>query len=713
MNLLHSLKRLIKGRHSFFDEEWNDCFSILKKSLIRFKEDDRGASLIKQLNDWNKLEVKHKEEQFPSIYLTTKAFLGRKAKLPELFEESFNDRIIEATGSHLQKEKISLLFGKEEDQKVLLSKYFILDILINAKEILGNVSNSLLSKCIDFCEAIPTIDYSLLDGLDLHTIKNENHSIVLRDFSHQLAEHLSNSFGDKRISKLYKESHVKMSTQYGLLNTFPFVLDLIPEKYLKFEDINTLDNAYLRDALKKTVDQLTEKNEEIKKKNQELERTEQKLKKLTDRLLIINEIDRTTLMSDSLSDFIYGTLDVLQTRLNLTNSKLLFFDFEKKFYSEHILSEGKCTVKQNLLNSFRGDLDKLQNSEYDMVPSDITSANNRYFYPILEQGKLIASISFEKKQTMNLGSDFINTIDEVTDGMAVSIVNKKLEEELKKRNKDMTDSLYYAQRIQKALIPSFDNFTKLFTDNFVFFKPKDLVSGDFYWAHRTFDNRKIWITADCTGHGVPGAIMSVIGFNILNKVVIEKGIWESDLILNELRREIISTLTQKGDDQQAKDGMDISICIYNPNRGTLQYSGALNSIFVIRNLEGKLGNPKSDRIKVHSEHLMELLPDKMPAAYFEGISKPFTKITIPVQKGDNIYTFSDGYADQFGGEKDKKFMIKNFRALLSSISHLPMREQVVLVEEAFDNWKRDSEQIDDVCVIGVKIEEALEFDDDF
>ena len=128
----------------------------------------------------------------------------------------------------------------------------------------------------------------------------------------------------------------------------------------------------------------------------------------------------------------------------------------------------------------------------------------------------------------------------------------------------MTDSLYYAQRIQNALIPSFQNFNKLFNNSFVIFKPKDVVSGDFYWAHQTFDNRKIWITADCTGHGVPGAIMSVIGFNILNKVIIEKGIWETDIIINELRKNIIQTLSQKGDGHQAKDGMDISVCVYQP-----------------------------------------------------------------------------------------------------------------------------------------------------
>lgn len=711
MSILSSILEVFGKGNRSFDPDLDNCYSVLLNSLAKHKnEDQRGVMLMNDLKKWKKLEVSKRLLGFSHLFLTTKAFLSRQSRLPDLFEESLDEKVRIALGKHLENERIGLIFKDEETQKHLLGKFFILEILENAKSILGSTGNDMLKKSIDFCNEFPIINYDRIDGLGLISAPNDNLSIVLKDFSYQIAKKLSNSFGDDRISGFYRKSHQKIRNQYSLLSAFPFILDLIPEKYLRFEDINELDNAYLRDALKKTVEQLTARNDEIRKKNETLERTERKLKSLTDRLQIINDIDKTILKSDSLDEFIYGTLDIIQTKLHLTNASLVFFDFDKRYYSEHLLENGKQSVSQKLLDNFRGNLSKLKNSEYDLIlPLNDSSLKQKLYYPIIEQGELIASISFEKGEEEYFGKDFIDTIEELTGGMAISIVNRKLEQELRKRNKDMTDSLYYAQRIQNALIPSFANFNQLFNNSFVLFRPKDVVSGDFYWAHQTFDNRKIWITADCTGHGVPGAIMSVIGFNILNKVVIERGIWETDKILDELKENIIQTLSQKGEESQTKDGMDVSVCIYNPNRGTLQYSGALSPIFIVRKDSGNLKIPTNLAIKEHDDNLIELLPNKMPAAYFEGVDTPFTKTTIVVEEGDSIYSFTDGYSDQFGGERDKKFMVKNFRKLLSSIAYLDMKEQKKLLEEAFLTWKGDREQIDDVCVIGIKIDESPSF----
>lgn len=708
INLKYSISKLFGKGSNYSDKDWDHCSSVLVTSLLQHKTSDiRYIEVNNELLNWNKLTVTEKSKEFPRLFLLIRTYLRRYSKIPNLFDEDFNHKISTSLGKHLQLENIFLLFKEKDIQQILLSKFFLIQILNNAKEILGSTGNNMLNRGISFCNSFPNYDKIHIEGLSMLETDSTDTLTILKDFSHQLSKKLSLSFGETRISGFYKTSHKYIRDQYGLLESFPFLLDLIPEQYLRFEDINTLDNAYLRDALKKTVDQLTERNSEIEKKNKELGKTEAKLQKLANRLQVINEIDRTILKSDSLDEFIYGTLDVLQTRMQLKNTSLVFFDFEKQFYSEHLLQDGVQKVQRKVMNNFQGNLDKLRQSEPVINNQDNSSKDGTLYFPIIEQGELIASITFEKEETSDFSEEFIDTVKELSGGMAISIVNRKLEEELQKRNKDMTDSLYYAQRIQNALIPSFQNFTTLFEDNFVIFKPKDVVSGDFYWAHETFDNRKIWITADCTGHGVPGAIMSVIGFNILNKVVIEKGIWEPNKILDELRENIISTLTQKGDKHQTKDGMDVSVCVYNPNRGTLQYSGALNSIFIVRGSKSAEDFEGIPKVKIHPEGIIELQPDKMPAAFFEGTTTPFSKITVLLEEGDSVYTFSDGFSDQFGGINDKKFMVKNFRKLLASVSHLKMNEQKLLIEDAFINWKGDKEQIDDVCLIGIKITEDL------
>ena len=477
MDIFYSLSRLIKGRSNYFDEDWDNCYSVLNESLLKHKSQDvRFLAIHKELKRWRKLPILNKEGEFPDLFLNIKAFITRFSKLPSLFEENFNERVKDSIGVHFEKENIQLLFENESTQKLLLSKYFIIKILEDSRKILGSSNNNMLSRGIEFCKAIPEVKLELIDGLDLVAIESNHPLINLKNLSHQLAKKLSDSFGDTRIAGIYENSLEHVRKQYGILTVFPFLLDLIPEKYLRFEDINTLDNVYLRDALKKTVDQLTSKNAEIEKKNRALELTEAKLKKLTNKLQVINDIDRTILKSDSLNQFIYGTLDVLQTRMNLQNTSLVFFDFDTQFYSEHILKDGRPSVTKKMIHSFDGDINKLKNSKYDLsrLSHEGKKINkHKLFYPIIEQGKLIASISFERKKQIEFDHDFIDTVKEISGGMAISIVNKKLQEELKKRNKDMTDSLYYAQRIQNALTPSFENFNKLFGNSFVIFRPKE------------------------------------------------------------------------------------------------------------------------------------------------------------------------------------------------------------------------------------------------
>ena len=281
-------------------------------------------------------------------------------------------------------------------------------------------------------------------------------------------------------------------------------------------------------------------------------------------------------------------------------------------------------------------------------------------------------------------------------------LNKK-NEEIKQKNKDITDSIHYAQRIQEALLTSSEYCSKILPHHFILFKPKDIVSGDFYWACALRKNIAIWVLADCTGHGVPGAFMSMIGTSLLNEIVIEKGITSADKILNEMKSRIIKALGQKGATGETRDGMDAALCIWHKDTDKLEYAGANNSLFIIRKDITKSDIAKSVKVRFHGENIAEIKPDRQPVGYEEGKEGLFTKHEIQLQKGDTLYTFSDGYQDQFGGEKDKKFMVKRFKELLVSIQDKSMQEQKGILDRTIENWKGDGEQIDDICVIGVRI----------
>ncbi|MFI5164173.1 MAG: SpoIIE family protein phosphatase [Bacteroidia bacterium] len=256
--------------------------------------------------------------------------------------------------------------------------------------------------------------------------------------------------------------------------------------------------------------------------------------------------------------------------------------------------------------------------------------------------------------------------------------NKIIEE----KNKDITDSINYAKRIQKAILSGKEEMKNIFPDSFILFKPKDIVSGDFYWfSHR--GNTIFIAAADCTGHGVPGGFMSMVANSFLNEIVNEKNIHEPDKILNALREKIIKALRQKDEVMETKDGLDIALCSVREN--ILQFSGANNPVWLIRNGE-----------------LKELSPDKQPIGLHPN-PKPFTIQSEPLQKGDVIYLFSDGYADQFGGPKKKKFMYRNFSGLILSVHRKTMDEQKKDLDKAIEDWKGNLEQIDDILVIGIRI----------
>lgn len=309
----------------------------------------------------------------------------------------------------------------------------------------------------------------------------------------------------------------------------------------------------------------------------------------------------------------------------------------------------------------------------------------------------------------------------------------KQNEILEYQKREITDSIVYARRIQQVLLPKDEVLTAAFKENFILFKPRDIVSGDFYWIQQ-INNNTIFCVADCTGHGVPGAFMSMLGISFLNEIIRNKEHIKASQILDKLRKYIIDSLHQEGNTYEQKDGMDISLCILNSETLELQYAGANSPCWIISSRKSAIINHQSvvsNRQPVTGNHLstgsynehyqnegedeistlklFELKPDKMPIGFHEK-QVPFTNTSVQLIYGDTVYLFSDGFADQFGGEKETKFKLTSLKELLLSASSKSLQEQCNILNTTIENWmhihtetKIPVEQTDDITIIGLKI----------
>ncbi len=264
---------------------------------------------------------------------------------------------------------------------------------------------------------------------------------------------------------------------------------------------------------------------------------------------------------------------------------------------------------------------------------------------------------------------------------------EKQKGKIEEQNHYITSSIEYAKQIQEAILVPLSSIINPFPDSFVLYKPKDIVSGDFFWMEEK--NNKIYFAAvDCTGHGVPGAFMSIIGHNLLNKTLEENNISNPAEILDKLNEKINNTFKSNNKDEMLlKDGMDLALCVYDRDTMVLEYAGAFNPLYIIRN-----------------KNLLEYKADCQPieVSHKEDMFIPFTNHTIKVEPGDSLYILSDGFIDQFGGEKKRKFSRSNFRKTLINIQSLPMREQKIELDNIFENWRSSIDQMDDVLIVGIR-----------
>jgi len=384
------------------------------------------------------------------------------------------------------------------------------------------------------------------------------------------------------------------------------------------------------------------------------------------------------------------------------------------------------SIKEYVNNNFvHFPSESLKSSNYEIetlkinfikMSEEITSHINYFKEKVEERTKEIQS---QKDEILHQKGEIVQQRDQLKIQKEILEIQKKV---LMEKNKSMEDSIRYAKRIQKAILPPMNTIKNILPDSFVYYKPKDIVSGDFYWVDQlnsspvreearvgyehgiNFSNidgyrinskipnsessPKVFFAAvDCTGHGVPGAFMSIVGYNSLNKIVQEYKLSDPAAILNQLNQEVRQTLRQENDITEVKDGMDIALCSLDRSTNTLEFAGANNPLYLIRN-----------------NKLQIIKGDKFPIGLFnEGKAPVFSNHKIKVQEGDTIYLFSDGYIDQFGGPKGKKFKQKQFNEVLLSIQDMNMDEQKNTIKNTIEQWQGQSFQVDDMLVIGVKI----------
>jgi serine phosphatase RsbU (regulator of sigma subunit) len=357
------------------------------------------------------------------------------------------------------------------------------------------------------------------------------------------------------------------------------------------------------------------------------------------------------------------------------NDKAYEHLFKYRVLKDSVLREENKQIAEDLATKYESDLKDAENNSLkneaqlreEVISKKSTTINVMIIGSVLLLGLIILVLISRQK---------ITRAKQLTEQQKLIIEEK---------NKEITDSINYAKRLQNTMLPGETSLGSMFAESFILYQPKDIVSGDFYWYSQSGKNRVV-AAVDCTGHGVPGAFMSMLGITFLNEIVGQKNIGTPNLILGELRDRVKSTLKQKGLEGEARDGMDIAVINVDLDKNILEYSGANNPIWLCRD-----------------DKVIEVNADKRPIGYFKGQGLPFTNHSIELKKGDCVYLFTDGYADQFGGPKGKKFKYKTLSDLLLSIHQKTCADQKQILERTFADWRGDLDQVDDVLLIGIKI----------
>ena len=365
--------------------------------------------------------------------------------------------------------------------------------------------------------------------------------------------------------------------------------------------------------------------------------------------------------------------------------RLILLDLSKGIFPKSWINTGGDEIGE-MANALETVVAGLRRTK-DFASAVGSGTYNSEYDSLSEQDELGQSLLLMRK---NL-KDYAEDMEEKVRARTAEVVRQK--EEIEKQSAQISelyeqvkDSILYAKRIQEAILPSKENIDTALKSSMVLFRPKDIVSGDFYWFSEKHD-MAIIAAADCTGHGVPGALMSMIGSSLLNEIVNEKGIISPAEILFALKHGVVSALNKQSSGEQTKDGMDMAVLTIPKKGNKIEYAGANNPLWMVRNNE-----------------IIETRADRQPVGFFgDNLNTPYTNHVIEVQKDDIIYIFSDGYADQFGGPRGKKFKYSQFKKLLVEVSDKSMTNQQEILNDRIEDWMGDEEeQIDDILIVGVR-----------
>lgn len=435
----------------------------------------------------------------------------------------------------------------------------------------------------------------------------------------------------------------------------------------------------------------------------EKKRYETQLNLYSARLETLNMAKHELLNSHSIEDIAKNVLGRLATRINYVRrvSLAIFNTRNQEVTLHYVLRENSSApgILHFPLNSFRN-YNALKNNRIVHVPDlervmDLSDSDREQLdqgiksylmVPVYSGGHLLGSVNIGAGQSNCISEEDVDMVREVTDAIAIAIQQQQYLEIIEQKNKDIQSSILYARRIQEAILPPENMLKDQLGDLFVLYKPKDVLSGDFFWAE-TRENYTYLAVVDSTGHGVPGALLSLMGHNLLNQAVHERNLVRPAAILDYLNAGIQHTLNQYKTAGELRDGMDIALCVFDHSSMKMQFAAAINPVYVIR--DGMMIQSKGNRFSIGS--------------YFDNKMRPFTNQEMELQKGDMLYLFTDGYPDQFGGDDDRKLSHRRFREVLMSIHHLDVEAQKKVLEDNLAMWMGDGKQTDDICVIGIRV----------
>jgi transcriptional regulator with GAF, ATPase, and Fis domain len=633
-------------------------------------------------------------------------------KQKEQIEKTFaNTKII----SEIGKEISTLLSVEQIISNVYQNVNALMDATIFGIGLLRPMEGDLFfSGVMERGEKLPDYRYKLSDDKIATRCFNRNEEIVINDWEREFKKYVAKDYdaaqGELPESMIYipvfsKEKLIGVLTvQSFSKNAYnSYHTDIL--RSLAVYVGSAIENANLYEGLEERVQ---ERTAEIDKAYQDTKLLAQISKEISSSLSVETIVEAVYKNVNSLMDAASFGIGIYDPDDNHLHFPGFFEDGQRlegvKFNvsDDRIASWCFRNQKEIFTNNYPRDYHRYVKELKQVVAGK--RSHSIIYLPLFSKEKLVGVITIQSYQENAYTEYHMDILRNLSHSIATAMENAvlyanleekvnertaevvKQKEIIEEKNKHITDSIIYAKRIQQAILPAEDVFSNYLQNSFVLYKPKDIVSGDFYWIERK-GNKILFAVVDCTGHGVPGAFMSIIGFNSLNQVVNELNITSPAEILNNLNKLVTTTLRQKQEDTKIQDGMDLSICCVDLEKNKLEFAGANSPIFIVRN-----------------NNVIEIVADHHPIGNYVGeVDFRFKNNEIDLFPNDRIYLSSDGYADQFGGPKGKKLKYTQFRDILLEHHNLPMKEQKAILDKMFEEWRGDIEQLDDVCVIGVGI----------